>query len=58
MATGAPVGEAAYASTTRALTHIPDPTPAVARDQERLVKYKRNDRVELSFTLYLPSDYK
>jgi dipeptidyl aminopeptidase/acylaminoacyl peptidase len=57
-ATGAPVGEAAYASTTRALTHIPDPTPAVRAIKKRLVKYKRNDGVELSFTLYLPSDYK
>ena len=54
----APAGEAAYASTSAPITHIPDPTPAVRAIKKRLVKYKRNDGVELSFTLYTPPDYK
>jgi dipeptidyl aminopeptidase/acylaminoacyl peptidase len=55
---GAAKAEAVYASTTAALTHIPDPTPAVRAIKKRLVKYKRKDGVDLSFTLYLPADYK
>jgi dipeptidyl aminopeptidase/acylaminoacyl peptidase len=42
----------------RAITHIPDPTPQVRAIKKRLVKYKRRDGVELSFTLYTPPDYK
>jgi dipeptidyl aminopeptidase/acylaminoacyl peptidase len=42
----------------RAVTHIPDPTPQVRGIKKRLVKYKRKDGVELSFTLYTPPDYK
>ena len=42
----------------RAVTHIPDPTPTVRAIKKRLVKYKRKDGVELSFTLYTPPDYK
>jgi dipeptidyl aminopeptidase/acylaminoacyl peptidase len=51
-------GEAAYVSTPRAITHIPDPTPVVRAIKKRLVKYKRKDGLDLSFTLYLPPDYK
>jgi dipeptidyl aminopeptidase/acylaminoacyl peptidase len=54
---GAKAGEATIASTTRAVTHIPDPTPAVRSIKKRLVKYKRKDGVELSFTLYTPPNY-
>jgi dipeptidyl aminopeptidase/acylaminoacyl peptidase len=54
--TAAP-GEAAFASATRAVTHIPDPTPAVRAIKKRLVTYKRKDGTELSFTLYTPPDY-
>jgi dipeptidyl aminopeptidase/acylaminoacyl peptidase len=54
---GAAAGEAVYASTTRAVTHIPDPTPAVRAIKKRLVKYKRKDGVDLSFTLYTPPGY-
>lgn len=57
-AAGAPAGEAAFASSTRAVTHVPDPTPAVRSIKKRLVKYKRKDGVDLSFTLYTPPDYK
>ena len=50
-------GEATYASTSQAITHIADPTPAVRAIQKRLVKYKRADGVDLSFTLYTPPGY-
>jgi len=51
-------GEATYASTSRPITKIPDPTPAVRAIKKKLVKYKRKDGTDLSFTLYLPPDYK
>jgi dipeptidyl aminopeptidase/acylaminoacyl peptidase len=54
----AAAGEAAFASAARAVTHIPDPTPAVRAIKKRLVTYKRKDGVELSFTLYTPPGYK
>ncbi len=53
----APAGEAAFASTSVAITHIPDPTPAVRAIKKRLVKYKRADGLDLSFTLYTPPGY-
>jgi dipeptidyl aminopeptidase/acylaminoacyl peptidase len=53
----AAIGEAQVASTARAVTHIPDPTPAVRAIKKRLVKYKRKDGTELSFTLYTPPGY-
>ena len=58
---GAPVessdGEASFASSSVAITHIPDPTPAVRAIKKRLVKYKRADGLDLSFTLYTPPGY-
>jgi dipeptidyl aminopeptidase/acylaminoacyl peptidase len=54
----APAGEAAFTSTSVALTHIPDPAPAVRAIKKRLVKYKRADGLDLSFTLYTPPGYK
>jgi dipeptidyl aminopeptidase/acylaminoacyl peptidase len=54
----APQGEAVLSSTSRTLTHIPDPTPAVRAIKKRLVKYKRKDGLDLSFTLYTPPGYK
>jgi dipeptidyl aminopeptidase/acylaminoacyl peptidase len=56
--TSAKPGEAAFASTTRAVTHIPDPTPAVRGVKQRLVKYTRKDGTPLSFTLLTPPGYK
>ena len=53
----APAGEAGFAPTSVALTHIPDPTPAVRAIKKRLVKYKRADGLDLSFTLYTPPGY-
>ncbi|HSQ67583.1 MAG TPA: prolyl oligopeptidase family serine peptidase [Polyangiaceae bacterium] len=53
----APAGEATTSSTSRAVTHLPDPTPAVRAIKKRLVKYKRADGMVLSFTLYTPPGY-
>ncbi len=53
----APSGEAAFASTGAAITHIPDPTPEVRAIKKRLVNYKRADGLDLSFTLYTPPGY-
>jgi dipeptidyl aminopeptidase/acylaminoacyl peptidase len=53
----APAGEAAFASASIALTHIPDPAPEVRAIKKRLVKYKRADGLDLSFTLYTPPGY-
>lgn len=50
-------GEAGVASTVRAVTHLPDPTPVVRAVKKRLVKYRRKDGTELSFTLYTPPGY-
>ena len=51
-------GEAAYASRRGAVTHTPDPTPAVRQIKKRLVKYKRPDGIDLSFTIYTPPGYR
>jgi dipeptidyl aminopeptidase/acylaminoacyl peptidase len=50
-------GEASFSSSSAAVTHIPDPTPAVRAIKKRLVKYKRADGLDLSFTLYTPPGY-
>jgi dipeptidyl aminopeptidase/acylaminoacyl peptidase len=42
----------------QALTNFPDPTPQLRGIKKQLVRYKRKDGVALSFTLYLPPDYK
>ncbi len=54
---GGPSSEAAFASTGVAITHIPDATPDVRAIKKRLVKYKRADGLDLSFTLYTPPGY-
>ena len=41
-----------------ALTHFPNPTPQTLGIKKQLVTYTRQDGVPLSFTLYLPPDYK
>jgi dipeptidyl aminopeptidase/acylaminoacyl peptidase len=53
----APAGEAVIVSTSQTITHIPDPTPEVRAIKKRLVKYKRADGLDLSFTLYTPPGY-
>jgi dipeptidyl aminopeptidase/acylaminoacyl peptidase len=45
-------------ATLKALTKIPDPMPQAAGIKKQLVAYKRADGVPLSFTLYLPANYK
>ncbi len=39
------------------VTAFPHPTPALAEVHKELVRYQRDDGVELSATLYLPSGY-
>jgi len=51
-------GEAEVASTSRVVTHIPDPTPALRSIKQRMVKYTRKDGTQLSFTLLTPPGYK
>jgi len=41
-----------------ALTNFKNPAPQTAGIRKQLVNYKRADGVPLSFTLYLPADYK
>jgi dipeptidyl aminopeptidase/acylaminoacyl peptidase len=45
-------------TTVTQLTHYVNPVPAVSGIKKQLVTYKRKDGVPLSFTLYLPPDYK
>jgi dipeptidyl aminopeptidase/acylaminoacyl peptidase len=42
----------------KAVTDFPDPAPQLHGITKQLVTYKRDDGVQLSFTLYLPADYK
>ncbi len=42
----------------KALTNFPDPAPQLRGITKQLVTYKRDDGVQLSFTLYLPANYK
>jgi dipeptidyl aminopeptidase/acylaminoacyl peptidase len=48
----------AGSSEKTALTDFKDPMPLLRSVKKQLVKYKRADGVDLSFTLYLPPDYK
>jgi dipeptidyl aminopeptidase/acylaminoacyl peptidase len=54
----AEAGEASYDASSREITHMSDPTPELRGITKKLVKYKRADGVDLSFTLYLPAGYK
>jgi dipeptidyl aminopeptidase/acylaminoacyl peptidase len=54
----ATTGEALFSSTAAPVTHIADPTPEVRAIHQRLVKYKRADGMDLSFTLMTPPGYK
>jgi dipeptidyl aminopeptidase/acylaminoacyl peptidase len=42
----------------QALTDFKDPAPQLTKIRKELVKYKRDDGVDLSGTLYLPADYR
>jgi dipeptidyl aminopeptidase/acylaminoacyl peptidase len=43
--------------TRTAVTNFQDPTPILRKIKRQLVTYKREDGVQLSFTLFLPPDY-
>lgn len=49
---------AALSTPPKQLTNFADPTPQLRGIKKQLVKYKRADGVDLSFTLYLPPNYK
>jgi dipeptidyl aminopeptidase/acylaminoacyl peptidase len=53
----ATTGEPQVGSTAQAITDYPDPTPEVRKIKKTLVTYKRDDGVDLSFTLYTPPGY-
>jgi dipeptidyl aminopeptidase/acylaminoacyl peptidase len=55
---GAAEGEAAWASSSRAITQFSNPTPQLSGITKRLVTYNRADGIPLSFMLYLPPGYK
>ncbi len=44
--------------TLRRLTEFPHPTPQLLNVQKELIRYKRDDGVKLTATLYLPAGYK
>ena len=48
----------ALSNERKPITKIADPAPQLRAIKKQLVKYKRADGVDLSFTLYLPPDYK
>lgn len=48
----------ANATSMTPLTDFKDPTPQLRGIKKQIVKYKRADGVDLSFTLYLPPGYK
>ena len=53
----AATGEAGWASSEVAITHMADRTPEVRQIKKRLVHYKRADGLDLSFTLLTPPGY-
>lgn len=53
-----PPNQVCSAMAYRQITDFKDPSPIVRGIKKQLVKYKRADGVDLSFTLYLPPNYK
>jgi dipeptidyl aminopeptidase/acylaminoacyl peptidase len=53
-----PAGTQCLAVIDRKVTDFPDPTPQLRGIKKQLVRYKRADGVDLSFTLYTPPGYK
>lgn len=53
-----PPGQTCTALAFRPLTEFTDPTPQLRGIKKQLVKYKRADGVDLSFTLYTPPGHK
>jgi len=54
----AEAGEANVAITKKPITSFKDPSPELRDIENKIVKYERNDGVELSFQLLLPPGYK
>lgn len=52
-----PPDKVCTALANKQLTQFSDPTPQLRDIKKKLVKYKRSDGVDLSFTLYLPPNY-
>lgn len=55
---GCPTDAKCENASPKQITNFTDPTPQLRGIKKELVKYKRADGVDLSFTLYLPPDYK
>lgn len=53
-----PAGQTCTAMAYKQVTDFKDPSPELRGIQKQLVKYKRADGVDLSFTLYTPPGYK
>ncbi len=53
-----PPGTNCLAVQNKQITNFADPAPQLRGIKKQLVKYKRADGVDLSFTLYLPPGYK
>ena len=53
-----PAGQVCTAMAYRQITEFKDPAPQLRGIKKQLVRYKRADGVDLSFTLYLPPGYK
>ncbi len=51
-------GEATKTITKTPITKFKDPSPELRKIENKIVKYQRNDGVELSFQLLLPPGYK
>lgn len=51
-------GESTKSITKTNITKFEDPTPQLRQIEKRLVKYEREDGVQLSFQLHLPPGYK
>lgn len=54
----AEIGEGSKEITKRQITTFKDPSPELRQIENRIVRYKRNDGVELNFQLLLPPGYK
>ena len=54
----ADAGEGTRAYTKQPITNFQDPSPELRKIENKIVRYERNDGVELSFQLLLPPGYK
>jgi len=54
----AETGESTRSITKQAITKFEDPSPELRQIENKIIRYERNDGVELSFQLLLPPGYK